>query len=166
MADIIKNNVVDCIEDVKRQCVEIQCNGNVAGEEVVAYLKSLLPDGVIKNIEYTFGTRDFEVETYTAAQTKELNAAINKILDQNNAVSNFDPTLILSGITSVLDTAKDSIVGVWDSKNAASVEKSRIEAELALELAKNREKSKKMPLYIGIGVGALALIIVIAVILK
>ena len=106
------------------------------------------------------------METYTAAQTKELNAAINKILDQNNAVSNFDPTLILSGITSVLDTAKDSIVGVWDSKNAASVEKSRIEAELALELAKNREKSKKMPLYIGIGVGALALIIVIAVILK
>mgnify|MGYP003491008498 CR=1 FL=1 len=79
MADIIKNNVVDCIEDVKRQCVEIQCNGNVAGEEVVAYLKSVLPDGVIKNIEYTFGTRDFEVETYTAAQTKELNAAINKI---------------------------------------------------------------------------------------
>lgn len=159
MENIIKENVIDVVEDVKRQCVEIQCNSNAAGEKLVTYLRNSLQDGVIREIRYLFGTRDFEVETYTKEQTRELYRVINGILENKASVSHafLDTVLNIGG-----DIAKTAISGKQNASvqkeqakyaAQASVAQAQADAQASIEKA-NLASSNKM-LYIGIGVGIL-----------
>lgn len=143
MENIIKTNVTDCILDKKRSVVEISTKGNQAGKELVEILRANIPSELIKDIRYTFGTRDIEVVTHSPAGAEELYKLITGILD--NKISHFDPTVLMSVIGSVGKAASDTISGVFAQKYgaASSTEIARAQAEaqalIEIEKSKNRQ---------------------------
>lgn len=155
--DLIKNNVIDVVEDSKRQCVEFQCQSNKSGKEVIEYLRSTLPEGVIKEVRYLFGTRDFEIETYTKKQTSELYKSVNDVL--TGKVSHF-ASAIMEGLTMVKDFGTTVIGG----KQQASVEKEKAKYEAEAAIAKANAdaqvralETKNKVIYFGVG-GALLIV--------
>ena len=162
--DLIKDNVIDVIEDSKRQCVEFQCQSNKSGKEVIEYLRSTLPEGVIKEVRCLFDTRDFEIETYTKKQTSELYKSVNDVL--TGKVSH-------SILTDVLGVAKDFGTTVIGGKQQTGVDKEKAKYESEAAIAKANAdaqarvaESKNKVIIYGIGGALLIVAAILFVVLK
>lgn len=164
MENIIKTNVTDCILDKKRSVVEISTKGNQAGKELVEILRANIPSELIKDIRYTFGTRDIEVVTHSPAGAEELYKLITGILD--NKISH-------SVLTDILGSAVNFGTTVLGGKQQASVdkEKAKLDAETAVAQASldaqvRALESKNKVLYFGIGGALLIVAAIIFIVLK
>lgn len=163
MENIIKTNVTDCILDKKRSVVEISTKGNQAGKELVEILRANIPSE-LKDIRYTFGTRDIEVVTHSPAGAEELYKLITGILD--GKISH-------SVLTDVLGSAVNFGTTVLGGKQQASVdkEKAKLDAETAVAQASldaqvRALESKNKVLYFGIGGALLIVAAIIFIVLK
>lgn len=167
MVDLIKRTVTDCILDKKRRVVEVQTNSNLSGKELSEALQQKTPD-IIKNIRYTFGTRDFEVETFSASEADNLYNAINGLLTGKIDSSNAVVESILGGVSVI-----GNIFTGWQSNKKAKIEGENAarQSELALqmktlEMQQEQQTAANTRKTILIGAAAVVALLVVLIVIK